>query len=232
MAGFYKSFKDFQNYYCEKFGRQNPLPWQDGMQAIIWWITEGLPENTRATLTISNNPTGVKISGKGTDDDPYIWAFNINNAEVPTGPQGPQGPAGQDGTIVVANPAETGTTDLTKIKIGNIVYNITSGGSELYQHNITLSVAINFSLQLIVLSTRGTQYTLNDLQGLREIRNFVCGYFSNDGYDHAYVLTNLVTPLTTSDIFTVNYLDASNFYIGLNMAMSEDSYIYDNVIQL
>ena len=105
MAGFYKSFKDFQEYYANKFQRNNPLPWQDGMQAIIWWITENVPENTRATVTISNNPTGVEISGAGTDESPYLWAFNFNTSEVKgdkgdkgdTGAQGPQGPQGETG---------------------------------------------------------------------------------------------------------------------------------------
>lgn len=30
------TFKEFQDYYANKFQRNNPLPWQDGMQAIIW----------------------------------------------------------------------------------------------------------------------------------------------------------------------------------------------------
>lgn len=142
--GFYKSFKEFQEYYANKFQRNNPLPWQDGMQAIIWWITENLPENTQATVKISGAPTGVSISGKGVDGDPYIWAFNFNRNDVkgdtgpqgPAGPQGetgPQGPAGQDGTIVVANPAESGSTDLTKLKVGDTIYNIPSGGG-VYLH--------------------------------------------------------------------------------------------------
>lgn len=133
--GFYKSFKEFQEYYANKFQRNNPLPWQDGMQALIWWITENLPENTQATVEISGAPTGVSISGKGVDGDPYIFAFNFNENEVkgpkgdtgakgPQGETGPQGPAGQDGTIVVANPTEAGSIDLTKLKIGDTVYNI------------------------------------------------------------------------------------------------------------
>ena len=102
MAGFYKSFKEFQEYYANKFQRNNPLPWQDGMQTIIWWITENLPENTRATIEISSNPTGVAISGNGTDTDPYIFAFNFNTDAVKgpqgeTGAQGPQGPQGETG---------------------------------------------------------------------------------------------------------------------------------------
>lgn len=134
---------------------------------------------------------------------------------------------------VSANPAETGTTDLTKLKVGDTVYNIPSGGgSELYEHIITLYVSSNFSLKLIVLSNRGTQYNLNDLQGLMEIRNFVRGEFSNDGYDHVYVITDLLTPETPTDDFNVSYLGASNLYMLSYMAMNENSYIYDNVIQL
>lgn len=76
------TFKDFQNWYCAKFQRNNPLPWQDGMQALLWYITEALPANTRATLSITSAPTGVEITGDGTDSSPYVWAFNLNRTEA------------------------------------------------------------------------------------------------------------------------------------------------------
>lgn len=76
------TFQEFQNYYCSKFQRNNPLPWQDGMQAIIWWITSGLPANTRAYVTITNNPTGVTVTGEGVDSNPYVWTFNFNAQDV------------------------------------------------------------------------------------------------------------------------------------------------------
>lgn len=76
------TFKDFQNWYCAKFQRNNPLPWQDGMQALLWYITEALPANTRATLSITSAPTGVTITGDGTDSSPYVWAFNLNRTEA------------------------------------------------------------------------------------------------------------------------------------------------------
>lgn len=76
------TFKDFQNWYCAKFQRNNPLPWQDGMQALLWYITEALPANTRATLSVTNAPTAVTITGDGTDASPYVWAFNLNRTEA------------------------------------------------------------------------------------------------------------------------------------------------------
>ena len=76
------TFQEFQNYYCNKFQRNNPLPWQDGMQSIIWWITNGLPENTKAYVTITNNPTGVSVTGEGIDNNPYVWTFNFNAQDV------------------------------------------------------------------------------------------------------------------------------------------------------
>lgn len=118
MAGFYKSFKEFQEYYANKFQRNNPLPWQDGMQAIIWWITENIPENTQATITISSDPTGVVISGAGTDDDPYIWAFNFNTDAVkgPKGDTGAQGPQGEQGSQGEQGPAgQDGISPLIRI---------------------------------------------------------------------------------------------------------------------
>lgn len=194
--GFYQSFKEFQKYYANKFQRNNPLPWQDGMQAIIWWITENLPANTQATITISNQPTGVIISGKGIEDDPYKWAFNFNTEAVkgpkgdtgdtgatgPQGPQGPQGPAGQDGTIVEANPAETGSTDLTKIKIGDTVYNIPSGGgSNTYLHRL----------------------------------------FFADNATYVYFKTNFSTPITPQNATTLFGLDAYNDWCVFANAVGE-----------
>lgn len=184
--GFYKSFKEFQEYYANKFQRNNPLPWQDGMQAIIWWITENLPENTQATVEVSGAPTGVSISGKGVDGDPYIWAFNFNRNDVkgdtgpqgPAGPQGetgPQGPAGQDGTIVVANPAESGSTDLTKLKVGDTIYNIPSGGG-VYLHRLNTGARyIYFKTFFSTPITPQNAQTLFGFTAVNDWAVFSCG---------------------------------------------------------
>lgn len=80
---FYRNWKDFQDWYCNKFQRANPLPWQDGMQALLWFIQEGLPENTRVSLIASPNlTTGVNITGAGTPENPYMWAFAINTQPI------------------------------------------------------------------------------------------------------------------------------------------------------
>ena len=86
------TFKEFQDYYANKFQRNNPLPWQDGMQAIIWWVTQSVPKNTRVTLAYGNE-SKVEISGDGTDASPYIWAFTLDMQGF-AGPQGPAGPQG------------------------------------------------------------------------------------------------------------------------------------------
>ena len=92
------TFKEFQDYYANKFQRNNPLPWQDGMQAIIWWITQSVPKNTRVTLAYGNE-SKVEISGDGTDASPYIWAFTLDMQ----GFVGPQGPAGPQGGLIKHN---------------------------------------------------------------------------------------------------------------------------------
>lgn len=99
------TFKEFQDYYANKFQRNNPLPWQDGMQAIIWWVTQSVPQNTRVTL-VYGNENKVEISGDGTDASPYVWAFTLNikgfigpqGPKGDTGATGPQGPAGPQGS--------------------------------------------------------------------------------------------------------------------------------------
>lgn len=97
------TFKEFQDYYANKFQRNNPLPWQDGMQAIIWWVTQSVPKNTRVTLAYGND-NKVEISGDGTDTSPYNWAFTLDIKGF-IGPQGPAGPAGPQGDPGPTGPA-------------------------------------------------------------------------------------------------------------------------------
>ena len=70
---------------------------------------------------------------------------------------------------VTANPTEEGTTDLTKLKVGNIVYNIPSGGSvseKLYKHKIELEASSILSLLIFYVYNRSnTTLTLNDIAG-------------------------------------------------------------------
>lgn len=93
------NYKEFSDWYAAKFQRSNPLPWQDGMNAILYYLSKSVPDNTRVFITVSDNPTGVTISGKGIESDPYIWSFNFNKSEIkgPQGPQGEQGPQGPQG---------------------------------------------------------------------------------------------------------------------------------------
>lgn len=80
---FYNDWKAFQDWYCERFQRPNPLPWQDGMQALLWFIKKGLPENTSVTVTAGQGvETGVNITGDGTPESPYRWDFRINTQPI------------------------------------------------------------------------------------------------------------------------------------------------------
>lgn len=230
MAGFYKSFKEFQDYYANKFQRNNPLPWQDGMQAIIWWITENIPENTQATITISSAPTGVEISGKGIEDDPYIWAFNFNIDAVKgpkgdtgaTGPQGPQGPQGeqgpagqdgQDGTIVEANPVGTALEDLTKISIGGTVYDIPSGGgSSYYLHEIYIiyidpEEGIPYQIKIKYITDSNTPLTINDIINKPYINGFLINYADSKCFDITFPVSS-----PYSGTLTIAYRDANWYY--------------------
>ena len=80
---FYNDWKAFQDWYCERFQRPNPLPWQDGMQALLWFIKKGLPSNTTVTVTAGQGvETGVNITGDGTPESPYKWDFRINTQPI------------------------------------------------------------------------------------------------------------------------------------------------------
>lgn len=240
MAGFYKSFKEFQEYYANKFQRSNPLPWQDGMQAIIWWITENIPENTQATMTVSADPTGVVISGAGTDDDPYIWAFNFNTSDVkgpkgdtgaqgpqgPQGPQGEQGPAGEDGTIVEANPAGTASGDLTKIGINGTVYNIPSGGSTLYKHTIYFYANLYgiYSIHFAFIDGNSTPITTYAELISRVFPNIYIPVTAYDDYD-----SQVVNLYKSGDGSTIM---GGSYQLPTDMAQSYVDTLTDSVTQL
>lgn len=93
------NYKEFSDWYASKFQRNNPLPWQDGMNAMLYYLSKSVPDNTRVSVAVTDRPTGVTITGKGIENDPYLWAFNFNKSEIegPQGPQGEQGPQGPQG---------------------------------------------------------------------------------------------------------------------------------------
>ena len=83
-------------------------------------------------------------------------------------------------TPVIANPAETGETDLTKLKIGDTVYNISSGVSGLYKHNLTIIVnSIAYSLDNILLTNNGLINTVDKL------KDFISGNYGSGYFLHA-----------------------------------------------
>lgn len=122
------TFKEFQDYYANKFQRNNPLPWQDGMQAIIWWVTQSVPKNTRVTLAYGNE-NKVEISGDGTDTSPYNWAFTLDTGGLigPQGPAGPAGPAGPQGDTGPAGPKGECITRFDEHDVEKVQYSVGAG---------------------------------------------------------------------------------------------------------
>ena len=210
MDGFYKSFKEFQDYYANKFQRSNPLPWQDGMQAIVWWITKNLPANTRATVSISNSPSGVTISGKGFDDDPYIWAFNFNVNDISDLSKidlinvekidaavveadgiafdasyefldANSGPlATKQGTIKLPIKAGANVT-MTVNAQGVIEINAAGGGRKLYLHHVFYENTQNLRKYYLRFITSSIEAITSIVNISINISKFVYGYFYDDG---------------------------------------------------
>lgn len=96
---------------------------------------------------------------------------------------------GQGGTTVVANPAETGSTDLTKLKIGDTVYNVPSGGgSNLYLHLLSMGDN-NRQAELKILTDYPSPINLTYLKNNYQALSYrlVQGFFIDTVGDHYYV---------------------------------------------
>lgn len=116
------TFTDFQLWYCDLFKKGYPLDWQNTMNAIIYYLTESVPETTQFIVTANTTvSTGIEMTGTGVPDDPFIIHFYLNTTAL-RGPQGPQGEKGETGT---------GWNDLTKLDIVTgtpvVTYDSTSG---------------------------------------------------------------------------------------------------------
>ena len=91
------TFTDFQLWYCDLFKKGYPLDWQNTMNAIIYYLTESVPETTQFIVTANTTvSTGIKMTGTGVPDDPFIIHFYLNTTAL-RGPQGPQGEKGDTG---------------------------------------------------------------------------------------------------------------------------------------
>ena len=128
------TFTDFQLWYCDLFKKGYPLDWQNTMNAIIYYLTESVPETTQFIVTANTTvSTGIEMTGTGVPDDPFIIHFYLNTTAL-RGPQGPQGEKGDTGATGPQGPqGETGTgwNDLTKLDIVTgtpvVTYDSTSG---------------------------------------------------------------------------------------------------------
>ena len=128
------TFTDFQLWYCDLFKKGYPLDWQNTMNAIIYYLTESVPETTQFIVTANTTvSTGIEMTGTGVPDDPFIIHFYLNTTAL-RGPQGPQGKKGDTGATGPQGPkGETGTgwNDLTKLDIVTgtpvVTYDSTSG---------------------------------------------------------------------------------------------------------
>ena len=140
------TFTDFQLWYCDLFKKGYPLDWQNTMNAIIYYLTESVPETTQFIVTANTTvSTGIEMTGTGVPDDPFIIHFYLNTTAL-RGPQGPQGekgdtgatgPQGEKGDTGATGPqgptgaAGVGWNDLTKLDIVTgtpvVTYDSTSG---------------------------------------------------------------------------------------------------------
>ena len=128
------TFTDFQLWYCDLFKKGYPLDWQNTMNAIIYYLTESVPETTQFIVTANTTvSTGIEMTGTGVPDDPFIIHFYLNTTAL-RGPQGPQGEKGDTGATGPQGPtgaAGVGWNDLTKLDIVTgtpvVTYDSTSG---------------------------------------------------------------------------------------------------------
>lgn len=128
------TFTDFQLWYCDLFKKGYPLDWQNTMNAIIYYLTESVPETTQFIATANTTvSTGIEMTGTGVPDDPFIIHFYLNTTAL-RGPQGPQGEKGDTGATGPQGPtgaAGVGWNDLTKLDIVTgtpvVTYDSTSG---------------------------------------------------------------------------------------------------------
>lgn len=94
------NYNDFQNWFCEKFKKPNPLPWQDAMGALIDYITNEIPDNIQVVLNkLTSGASSATLTGNGTPLEPFVLTINLSMVDFKgekgdTGATGPQGAAG------------------------------------------------------------------------------------------------------------------------------------------
>ena len=158
------TFTDFQLWYCDLFKKGYPLDWQNTMNAIIYYLTESVPETTQFIVTANTTvSTGIEMTGTGVPDDPFIIHFYLNTTAL-RGPQGPQGEKGDTGAQGPqgekgdTGPAGTGWNDLTKLDIVTgtpvVTYDSTSGAQivadgKAYAGSQTFDFEVEMNLPIV-----------------------------------------------------------------------------------
>lgn len=173
------TFTDFQLWYCDLFKKGYPLDWQNTMNAIIYYLTESVPETTQFIVTANTTvSTGIKMTGTGVPDDPFIIHFYLNTTALrgpqgpqgekgdtgATGPQGPKGdtgpagPQGEKGDTGATGDAGVGWNNLTKLDIVTgtpvVTYDSTSGAQivadgKAYAGSQTFDFEVEMNLPIV-----------------------------------------------------------------------------------
>lgn len=126
------NYNDFQNWFCKKFKKPNPLPWQDAMGALIDYITNEIPDNIQVVLNkLTSGTSSATLTGNGTPDNPFVLTINLSMVDFKgekgdTGATGPQGPQGTPG-------AGINTLDQIELTaVSSMTYDTTNGWQVVY----------------------------------------------------------------------------------------------------
>lgn len=129
------NYNEFQNWFCEKFKKPNPLPWQDAMGALIDYITNEIPDNIQVVLNkLTSGASSATLTGNGTPLEPFVLTINLSMVDFKgekgdtgaTGPTGPQGPQGATGVGIDT----LNQIDLTAVS--SMTYDTTNGWQVVY----------------------------------------------------------------------------------------------------
>ena len=179
------TFTDFQLWYCDLFKKGYPLDWQNTMNAIIYYLTESVPETTQFIVTANTTvSTGIEMTGTGVPDDPFIIHFYLNTTAL-RGPQGPQGEKGDTGAT------GTGWNDLTKLDIVTgtpvVTYDSTSGAQivadgKAYAGTQTFDFEVEMNLPIVP----GENITIDATENADALQIKAVGGGGSERYLHTF----------------------------------------------
>lgn len=176
------TFTDFQLWYCDLFKKGYPLDWQNTMNAIIYYLTESVPETTQFIVTANTTvSTGIEMTGTGVPDDPFIIHFYLNTTAL-RGQRGPRGPQGETGT---------GWNDLTKLDIVTgapvVTYDSTSGAQivadgKAYAGTQTFDFEVDMNLPIVP----GENITIDATENADALQIKAVGSGGSERYLHTF----------------------------------------------